>query len=117
MLKPSVGLVIATLLLFSPHLAAAGHATGTVGTVQSEYAANVFYFTVAGTYAGQPACSLGRFAVSTDQSGGRAVMATVLAAKLAGATLTVTGVGDQAPPPANPCSVHGDAETVWFVTE
>jgi len=100
---------ISNLILGLAFLTSANVFAGeTTGKVSLLYVHGYNDFILFGMTSAQPsyaACAVtGRYAISTSSQQGKNILSTVLAAKAAGLTITVSG--------KNTCTTHGDAEDI-----
>jgi len=105
----TIGLVIGLLMCSQ---AVAGYGIGTVGQVMVGRLGTQVYVEIRGTFPGGFACTVRtdglRYAFLLSNSGGKEMLATILAAKATGGTLQVVGAGT--------CSQDPGLEDVSYVT-
>lgn len=105
-----ISFIVASSTLIVSTLVNAQGVSGPVETVWQHYFNSIFLFRVTPLSITSPALACnttGRFAVDTSTAQGKAIVATVLAAKARDASVFVEG--------ANVCSVHEDAETPSYI--
>ncbi len=97
--------ILIAFSLFSSASAFAGETTGKVKLLFIHAYNDTILFTMETTQPNLAACAVtGRYAISTSSQQGKNILSSILAAKAAGLSITVSG--------RNTCTTHGDAEDI-----